>query len=253
MRQADAIAHDERCLRCETHAYLIGDSKRVAELAKFDATAADVSPEVATFALAAIENFDADLNIFHAHKIQTSAQEQFQPWAIINLTPKTWTSLQDYWAKQAAKLHKTATCEGIANIGVSVHGVMRTLRNPSSAIRAQWPECDWDAFPNAPDAAFEPSPANTRVFYRFWSDSSKQDFFDTAATILDGDAEFLRQHPWLDHAGDFGTQSDGAPNYICSSTMIYAWLNPNQRFQIFSIAGEGKYRRSRQRLRAEEN
>ena len=240
VRLVDATAHNERSLRCETHKYLIGDSKRIAELAKFDAIAASGSTEVSMFALAAIDNFDADLTIFHAHKIQTSAQELFQPWAILNLTPRTWTTLQDYWAKQAAKLHMTATCEGMANIGVSVHGVMRTFRNPKTAIREKWPEIDWDAFPNAQDAPVAPGPANARVFYRYWSDSSKQDAFDTSATVLEGDAEFLRQHPWLDPAGDFGTQSDGAPNYICSSTLIYAWLNPNQQFQFFSIAGEGK-------------
>jgi hypothetical protein len=126
----------------------------------------------------------------------------------------------------------------MANIGISCHGVMRTIVNPSLAIRRRFPEIDWQSFPKSPD---EGGPAMARSFYRLWSDSSKQDAFDTSATVFTGDEEFLRGCPWLDpKLGDLGEQSDGASNYLCTSSMIYSLLNPHQQFQIFSIAGEGK-------------
>ena len=195
VREHDAVAHDERCLRCEVHECLMKDSQLLVKLAKFDAVVAGVSTHVADWACAGLVSINDDLMAFHAHKMQATAQELYQPLATIYITAAMWTTLQDFWAKQPVRLSKHATCEGMANKGISVHGVMRTIRNPTNATREEFPEVDWSGMPKSPE---EGGPANARIFYRFWSDSSTQDAFDTSATVLTGDAEFLRAFPWLD-------------------------------------------------------
>ena len=53
-------------------------------------------------------------------------QGMFQPWCftMVENDPSMVADLYDFWAKQPAQKFKTATCEGMANKGVSVHGRM---------------------------------------------------------------------------------------------------------------------------------
>ena len=202
--------------------------------ARFDAAAAGASTNIQDWALAAIEEIDRDIRQYHAHLVRNFASAGFEGWAVEGLDLHQWTDLFDYWAKQqekraAAGLNAggTGVCEGQANIGISVHGRCWTYRNPPQSLRDKWPEVPWELYPPPPE---EGGPRFCRDFRRTFSNSSKQDSFDTAATKLAEDEEFISTHPWLrEHKGAI---SDGASNYNSTQPLLYDMLNPHTEWKV---------------------
>ena len=244
--QHDVTRHDTRCLKCEQHVYIIDDLRAVCELALHDATHATVHGSTqakaealaaAKWSLAKLDSVDEDLLAYHAHLARDVNQDMFQKWAFLTVEQQkdAVTDLCDYWAKQGANKTKTATCEGMANIGVSCHGRMYTYANPSRAVRDDHPSVHWETYPVPPE---DGGPALCREFRRSWSDSSKQDSYDTAATKQAEDAEFFAMHPWIKKS--IGSMSDGASNYSSTSAAIYDLLSEHCSVKCISVEGEGK-------------
>ena len=124
--QHDRLHHDVRCLKCEMHDYLVDDLRSVCELALHDATEACQDTDAAKWGGACLESTAQNLSAYHAHLARDVNQGMFQPWCftMVENDPSMVTDLYDFWAKQPAQKFKTATCEGMANKGVSVHGRM---------------------------------------------------------------------------------------------------------------------------------
>ena len=235
VREHDAVAHDSRCLKCEEHFYLLDDIRTLCELAQAEAQSTDASTEIADWGLAVLDTCETDLDAYMAHLARNECMNHFQPWVTSVLQGHQFTMLYDYWAKQPDQRSKQGVCEGTANIGVSVQGVMITYRNPELDIRARFPDVPWESYPDPPSAR---GPEYCRDFVRQWSDSCTQDSFDTAAELLALQVEFLRTHPWLSE--NVGEISDGASNYLSTSPLIYALLNPYTQVKATSVEGEGK-------------
>lgn len=233
----DRLQHDSRCLKCEMHDYLIDDLASVCTLALFDAEKAQKSTDAATWGAACLESVVPDLEAYHAHMARDANQNMFQPWCFSMVEGDVYgvTDLYDFWAKQPAQKTKTSTCEGMANKGVSVHGRMYTYANPPQWLRDDHPDVRWDKYPSPPE---KDGPALVREFRRSWSDSSTQDSYDTAATILVEDKEFYSMHPWIKTA--YGSMSDGASNYQSTSSLIYSLKNKWWTVKCTSVEGMGK-------------
>ena len=142
VRQHDRINHDTRCLKCEQHDYMFSDLKAVCQLALYDAEAAGNSTDAATWAIVRLESVNDDIRAYHAHLSRDINQSMFQKhmFECVEKNNNCVTDLCDYWAKQGAHKQKTATCEGMANKGVSCHGRMFTFANPPQTIRDDHPE-----------------------------------------------------------------------------------------------------------------
>jgi hypothetical protein len=233
----DARQHDTRCTKCETHSFLVEDTKNLAKHVRAEALAAGGSADRAEWALAAMENIDIDIQQYRAHMVRDYASNRFEFWAVETLEAHQWTDLYDYWAKQQEKRAAgglnaggTGVCEGQANIGISVHGRCWTYRNPPQSGRDKWPEVPWDLYPPPPELG---GPKFCRDYRRSFSNSSTQDAFDTAATKLAEDKEFLGTHPWLtEHKGAL---SDGASNYNTTQPLLYDILNPNAESKVSGL------------------
>lgn len=230
----DVRQHDTRCLKCECHAFLVEDTKLLANLSRADALAAGASTDIADWVLAAIENVDTDIQQYHAHIVRNFASCRFESWAVDGLELNQWTDLYYYWAKQQEKRPAgglnaggTGVCEGQANIGISVHGRCWTYRNPPQSLRDKHPEVPWEQYPTPPELG---GPRYCRDFRQAFSNSSTQDAFCTAATKSAEDGEFLSTHPWLTvHKGAF---SDGASNYNSTQPLLYDILSPSAEFKV---------------------
>ena len=234
----DALQHDERCLKCEQMNSLIADISAICELALHDAKKAGTSTDAPEWGIVAVKGVDDALQAYVAHLVRDVNQSTYQPWCFeqVEKHEHMCTDLMDYWAKQKEKKSKTATCEGVANIGVSCHGRMYTYKNPSTATRAMHPGVPWaSSYPKPPE---EGGPAMCREFRRSWSDSSHQTAFETASTMLAEDLEFRDAHPWL--ATSIGTMSDGASNYHCSHSAMFNLLSPFINAKCTSVEGMGK-------------
>ena len=114
-----------------------------------------------------------------------------------------------------------------------------TFANPPQCLRDDYDDgtVPWHKYPAPPDA-LPPGPALIREFHRSWSDSSTQDSYDTAATILAEDTEFFATHPWL--TTPLGSMSDGASNYSSTSSLVYSLLNKHWTVKCTSVEGMGK-------------
>lgn len=130
VRKHDSIHHDTRCLKCESHEYLIDDLRAVCKLALDDATNAGESTDAATWGAACLESANVDILAYHAHLARDVNQDMFQKSMFLKVEEyhQYVTDLCGYWAKQGARKMKTGTCEGLANKGVSCHGRMFTFR-----------------------------------------------------------------------------------------------------------------------------
>ena len=153
---------------------------------------------------------------------------KFQPWCVdyVLLGPTSRCDLCDYWAKQESRKSRAATCEGMANKGISMHGRIYTHSNPTQRVRDQHPEP-----PERGGAAL------CREYHRAFSDSSTQDAYDTAATKLAEDTEFVRSHPWLNPRNHVGSISDGASNYACTSSLMFDLVSPHTNAKAKSERG----------------
>ena len=237
VREHDAVNHDTRCLKCEGHDYLMDDLRAMCELALHDAKVAESSADAAEWAIAMLESVNFDLLSYHAHLVRDINQNMFQKSMFMSVEQHhQWVmDLCDYWAKQDANKRKTATCEGMANIGVSCHGRMFTFANPPQSVRDDHPEVPWETYPKP---AEEDGPALCREYRRAWSDSSKQDSTDTAATRRSESKQFFEDHPWIKK--NVGSISDGASNYSSTSAAIYGLLDDYTTVQCVSVEGMGK-------------
>ncbi len=179
IRKFDAIHHDSRCLRCEECAYLIQDIHSALMYEKGVAVCRGLSTEVHDWCIATLKNTEQDLCHYHSHLIRNRNQNMVQPYCWGKIDETQYTDLYDYWARQKEKRHKTATCEGQANKGVSVHGHMWHFRNPSKTTREKYPEINWSLYPEPPE---DEGPLYCREFFRTFSNSSTQSAEDTART-----------------------------------------------------------------------
>ena len=230
----DVINHDARCLKCEQHDYLLIDLRDMCELALFDSPAS----VAAKWGLAVLDKEERDLAAYHAHLVRDATQDMFQPWCFEQVARRkdSYCDLYDYWAKQKHGKTKVATCEGMANKGVSVHGRMFTFANPSTETRAAYPQIPWEtSYPNTVESG---GPSMCREFHRSWSDGSRQTAYDTAATLLAEDIEFRSTHPWL--TNHIGASSDGASNYNSTSPALFNLLSPYVNAKLTSVEGMGK-------------
>ena len=175
----DSIHHDSRCLRCEEHAYLIQDIRSAVMYEKDLALSRGLPTEMYDWCIAMLDVTDQDLCNYHHHLIRNTNQKMVQPYCWEAIDESQYTDLFDYWARQKEKRFKTATCEGQANKGVSVHGHMWHFRNPSKTIREKFPEIDWSLYP---EPAEDGGPLFCREFFRTFSNSSTQSGEDTART-----------------------------------------------------------------------
>ena len=236
----DTIAHDERCLKCEMFFHLIADIEDFCQLALIASKQKQLPMDAPTWAVAKLKFVEKDLLAYFAHLIRDKNQGMFQHWCfgVVEKSPTAWTDLMDYWAKQGALKQKHATCELIANKGVSCHGRMYTFKNPSQDVRDAHPLVPWKK--SYPVTLEEGGPALCREFRRSWSDGSRQTAFDTGATMLAEDIEFKATHPWLAADGHVGNMSDGASNYSSTHSVLYYLLNPHLNAKCISVEGMGK-------------
>jgi len=209
----------------------------VCQLALGDATKEGESIDAATWGAACLESVNDDILAYHAHLARDANQGMFQKtmFKTVEMWHEWVTDLCDYWAKQGANKMKTATCEGMANKGVSCHGRMFTFANPPQSVRDDHPSVPWETYPKP---AEEGGPALCREYRRSWSDSSTQDSTHTAATRRAESAEFFETHPWIKK--NIGGISDGASNYSSTSAAIYGLLDDFMTVQVISVEGMGK-------------
>jgi len=175
----DNLSHDSRCLRCEAHAFLIVDIRNAVKYERALALSRNLATENHDWCIAMVEIADQDLQGYHHHIARNTNQGMVQPYCWDVMSTSQYSDLSDYWARQKEQRHMTATCEGQANKGVSVHGRMFTFRNPSQAIRDKFPEINWSLYPDCPENG---GPWFCREYYRTISNSSTQSAEDTART-----------------------------------------------------------------------
>ncbi|EGB05719.1 hypothetical protein AURANDRAFT_66204 [Aureococcus anophagefferens] len=250
VRERSLEQHDGSCAACDGHAFLMGDLRSLAAVADAkirdgvasgDLDGATVLEEngdasiVGVWARSVVAKSDVDLRAYHGHIAQDVCTTPYQKFVTSTLKDHEYTTIYDYWAKQSAKLHMEGTCEGQGNKGVSCSGRAFTCNNPTSATRAQYPDVPWAIFPSSPDQG---GPAYLRTFRRSWSDSSRQDSFDTAVTLFAEEGEYRKAHPWLTtNAGDM---SDGASNFRSTPAALYNMQSPYPTYKATSVSGHGK-------------